>query len=153
MTSSNPRPPLRDVSNDSDLHLRNMNIPNGFKTHNTELDAPAPLATTSTGTAKALAATLQSLPQTFVVERPLRISPQLIQGPIYGIPVESMHSPTWCLAGETRMKLQLYAGIADPQVPEKVVQRMNRLMTGQDELPTTKRSTTSGGMDTMEYPM
>jgi hypothetical protein len=153
MTSSNPRSPLRDVSNDSDLPLRNLNIPNGSKTHNTESDAPALPATTSTGTAKALEATFQSLPPIFVVERPLRISPQLIQGPTYGIPVESMHCPTWCLAGETRMKLQLYVGISDPRVPERVVQRMNRLMTGQDELPTTKRSTTSGGMDTMEYPM
>ncbi len=119
-----------------------------------ELDAPALPAITSIGmNEQAIVQTLNELPKLFVVEQPSDKSPSIFHGNIYFTPVESKHIPEFCLAGETRLKLQLCVGFADPRVPARVVQRMNSLMTEKENMPTSRAVNTSGGMDTMEYPM
>lgn len=102
---------------------------------------------------QAIVQTLNELPKLFAVEQPSDKSPSIFHGNIYFTPVESKHIPEFCLAGETRLKLQLCVGFVDPRVPARVVQRMNSLMTGKENMPISKAQNISGGMATMEYPL
>ncbi len=150
MTLSNPSNDSLDAS--TVLSPRLLNSQTRYPTY-TESDVLALSATTLTGTEKSIVQTLSELPKLFVAEQHSDKSHSISRGNIFYIPVESKHIPEFCLAGETRMKLQLCIGFADPRVPAKVVKRMNSLMTEKENLPTSKVQNISGGMDTMEYPM
>ena len=56
-------------------------------------------------------------------------------------------------AGETRQNLPLSSGTAAPLAPEKAELLMRRLMGKENLEPTSNQQSTSGGMDTMEYPL
>jgi len=82
----------------------------------------------------------------------LELPPQQWRAPtqrhLFSIPVESAHSQQLVLNGETLVKPQLFIGCTVPPVAE------NRVgVTTRAQARIGKAQTTSGGMDTTEFPM
>lgn len=156
-THSNQLRTSLDVYNDSDLPPLNSNMNNACATPPTALDAPAPYATTSIGTnddVKAIEATLRSFPKTLILEKQSLKSQKIIPLPILGMPVEYFHTTDFELEGERRMRRQLFIGFMDPRVPAKAVRLMNsRMIQNKENVDITSPPNTSGGTDTMEFPM
>lgn len=119
----------------------------------TVLDAPAKPATIPTGTNQGPARTLSSSPPPLKRARALNKLPTTFLDNLSSTAAESLRMQEFCQAGETRQNLPLSSGTAAPLAPEKAELLMRRLMGKENLEPTSNQQSTSGGMDTMEYPL